>query len=97
MRVDHADSDSLSDLVLGLGQADSRGRQFSKLRIFYQSCVDTDNIRTGGYQPAVRFIKQQFGAYLDPALGDRGDLTDVIHGMFLSEHLVAEVCILSPQ
>ena len=80
MRVDQAATHSLSDLVLGLGQADSKGRQLRKVRKFYQSCVDTETIRTRGYQPAVSFIKQHFGPYLDPALGDRGDLTDVIHG-----------------
>ena len=48
--------------------------------MFYESCLDTDTIRTRGYQPAVDFIKQQFGPYLNPDLGDRGDLTDVIHG-----------------
>ena len=73
-------SPTWSDLVLGLGQADSRGGQFRKLRMFYESCLDTDTIRTRGYQPAVDFIKQQFGSYLNPDLGDRGDLTDVIHG-----------------
>ena len=61
----------------------------SKVRIFYQSCVDTETITTSGYQPAVQFIRQQFGAYLDPALGDRGDLTDVIHGEYLvSRHFI---------
>ena len=38
--------------------------------MFYESCVDTATIRTRGYQPAVDFIKQQFGSYLNPALGD---------------------------
>ena len=52
----------------------------SKLRTFYQSCLDTETIRAGGYQPAVEFIKQHFSAYLQPSLGDSGDLTDVIHG-----------------
>ena len=42
--------------------------------------METETIRAAGYQPAVEFIKHQFGAYLNPALGDRGDLTDVIHG-----------------
>ena len=48
--------------------------------MFYQSCVETESMRAAGYQPAVEFIKHQFGPYLNPDLADRGDLTDVIHG-----------------
>ena len=54
-----------------------------KLKIFYESCMDISTIRNRGYGPAVEFVQNTFGAYLNPAYDDTdgGDLTDVVVGI----------------
>ena len=60
----------------------SDDNQLVKLKTFYKSCMDTSTIRNRGYGPAVEFVQQTFGSYLNPAYDetDRGDLTDVVVG-----------------
>lgn len=73
-----------SDLILLLeDQTPNDENQFGKLKTFYRSCLDTETIRQKGFQPAIDFIQETFGPYLNPEETDSGDLTDVIYGMKL--------------
>ena len=72
--------------------------QMVKLKTFYKSCMDISSIKTRGYGPAVKFIQNIFGPYLNPDNSDDGDLTDVIYGKIkniFTNHNIASRLLMS--
>jgi hypothetical protein len=72
----------VSDLVLSLEGGGGRPEDaaWSQLKAFYFSCTNEKRIRELGYVPLVQFLRDSFGAYLDPHASAEGDLTAILTG-----------------